>query len=173
MRTPQQAADLFALRPGAQTALLDMGHAYGMAKFSSRCPFTGAEIMRGEAVRRIHLTTRDGKTREGYTANRIFGFMRFTTPVDISWSWNILPGGEWDAHRDAIIDDLDNIQSIVMRKNDYISEEKTYAWDASRGKWCGARWKTYSPKQLAAILRRTRRVCIYRITKREAVKAAA
>ena len=163
MRTEAQAAALFDARPAAQMALLDMGHAYGHAKRSSRCPFTGAEILSGEAIRRILITTRDGRTREGYTANRIFGHMTFrggdvNEPI---WSRITLPGSTWADRRDTIIAQLDDLQTITMRKTNSIDTTTSYSWDARLGKWCGARWSRMSTKQLAAVLRRTKRVSCF------------
>jgi hypothetical protein len=159
-------AQQFAAYPAAQAVATDVGHGYGTARRYSRCPFTGAEIQMGESIRRMTLTTRDGRQRTGYTANRIFGALQFAGDWPC-WSRWTLPGSGWADHRDDVLARLDRLQSISIMGPDL--QVQTYSWEPLRGVWLGKRFATLSTKQVAASLRRRKRVAAYRTTDRQPV----
>ena len=66
---------IFAANPQFNLIFTDLGHAYGKAKFSSRCKLTGMYIVAGEAIRRVTVVTRTGLEWTGHTSNRIVAHM--------------------------------------------------------------------------------------------------
>jgi hypothetical protein len=172
--TADQIAAAFAADPRTMTVCAYAGHGYGTAKFASRCPFTGAEVSHGDSVRQLVLHTRDGRTRTGYTSNKIFGALSFVG-LSPSTSRSVLPGSSWTDHRDALVASLDALQSIALHKAgsmEHGADPVVYSWEAARGLWRGKRFATLSTKQLAATLRRTTRVAAYHTSPRAVAVAA-
>jgi hypothetical protein len=67
----------FEAHPEATMCLVEMGHGYGEARYTSTCAMTGDVIRAGESIRKVLVAIRGGRWFEGHIANRTLGALQF------------------------------------------------------------------------------------------------
>lgn len=154
-----QVTDQFDTHAAANLIASDVGHGYGRALYVSQCPFTGASIYPGEAIREVTITRRDGRQRTGYTANRILAALEFAIVGEFSLSSWSLPGSQWGARKGEIVDQIDQLTSVKIMGHDL--QVKEYRRNNTNEKWHATGWSVLSSKQVAAALKRRKNVAAY------------
>ena len=75
--SPEKVAEVFAAHPEAGLVLIEMGHAYGKAKFSGHCKVTGIHISPGAPIRHLAFASRDGRVFDGYVPTKTAELLAF------------------------------------------------------------------------------------------------
>lgn len=150
----QTPAEIFAKNPHLNMLCVEMGHAYGTARFESRCPLTGASINYNEPIRRVRIALRDGREFEGYIANRVFADLEFAGSYgDDAWGgsrWSLTPPAEWLAALDGAI----RVSVLKYAPGAYANEKKSWTRESLTDGWRGTSYSKSTSKQLAANIAR-------------------
>ncbi len=160
----------FSAHAEATIALIDAGHAYGKAKWASKCPLTGVQINYNEAIRKVTVQTTTGHTWTGYTANRIFG-MLFN---DISVQAQCATGRftiEMSRWSKCAADWVAKVESSTSAPKDgdkleVVDDEgacKGWTFHEWSGKWHGRATKM-STKQLVSSMRRSKSKRLWKLS---------
>ena len=175
MTRTEAIAAFFASRPDVNLVCTEYGHAYGSAKFDSRCKLTHTRIERGEPVRKIEIVTRAGTAHSVFVANRTFGTL-FNADGATSCQHRIEHerGGPFmNIHTDLLystwtrfycVEQIerfvrDAVKSTRIEFVDAYGESKSYSlgWN---DKWN----ETQTTNALLASLRRSKRLRLVRLT---------
>lgn len=165
--TADRTAATFANHPEATLVVEEFGHAYGKANFNSTCPLTGDTIVRGEAIRKVALRTRDGHHFEGYIANRTIGLMQFAGGYDGDAMYTCWTRFTADKVIEAIEAAEPGTRITVAYHNGGFGDNETRSWSLSQepafaGKWLKGYAKS-SPKQLIAAMRRAKNALVFKV----------
>lgn len=171
MSMPANVARLFETNPSAGMALVEMGHAYGKARFPSTCKLTGIHLPIGGSYRKLAFWTRDGRLFEGHVPAKTAERLQFHGPTfaESVSTWTRWTPEAWEAAT-ANLAKLEHLTTIeVMR-------DARGSYDVTIGGWVlevfpnGTRqWTNGETRgrstdaQLAAALRRLKGAAFFRV----------
>lgn len=153
--TETEAPDVFSNNPRAQLHLVEMGHAYGTARYGGTCPLTGARIIAGSTrVRHLVFRTREGRVFDGYVPAKTAELLNFCGAT-FATSWS-----PWRRWTPGWLDGLDlgalpNGTTIRVMTDAKGSMEPTILWWRKFGaKWRSSANGDSTDGQLLATFRR-------------------
>ena len=170
MTRTEAIAAFFRTNPTVTLVCTGFGHGYGKAKFNSRCKLTRTYIERGDAVRKIDVVTRAGSAHTVYVSNQMFGTLFGSSShrveherggplnnpyTDLHYSrWTRWTGVE------QVETWIQSAGSVTIEVVNADGQVKTY-----RRGWNNKWNETQTDNALLATLRRSKRLCLVRITR--------
>ena len=181
---PANVRRTFNRIPEAYTVLVEMGHAYGKARYPGKCPMTGMMIRPGDPIRKVVCWTREGRQLDAYVHHRSAEFWSFHggsegltgETGDMPWSsWRRFDGESFRVAVSGLDDFALGTTIIVADVSDCFPTMLVKAWRRTTKGWesyraicsaaeyAGTARSDSTSKQLqAAFARRTKGVA-YRI----------
>lgn len=154
---PAAVRGVFDAVPEAHMVCEEMGHAYGRAKYQSRCPLTGVIIPPTTTYRFVRVWARDGRMLEGYASPRSLEALSFVGSGAgyVGWtSWRA-PYDGWADDAAAKLEALPDGTRVQIMRGRGAYEPSVTSWTKDKlFGWMGSRHSKQSSAQLAAALRR-------------------
>lgn len=168
VQMPAEVAAIFAAQPTAGLVLVEMGHAYGKAKFSSTCKLTGIALSIGAPYRRLAFWTRSGRYFDGFVPTKTAERLEFrgATFAESFSTWTRWTPEDWAT---ATAD----LASLPVGTRIEVMRDARGSWDVVVSSWFrqefDGKWRNVGTRgestdgQLAAALKRTTGAAFFRI----------